>query len=210
MIDLPRPFEYPVSPHVRVHGPQGYKNFPDYKPWLRDEFSFRCVYCLEREIWYPSRTAGFAVDHFVPKAVHHEGLCAYDNLVYACNRCNSYKQTKLSLLDPTATAFVDHFAVADDGHIQGLTPEAQDMIDLLDLDDSPALDVRREMLLTLQLKREQPDNPTVHKLFIARFGYPTDLPDLCHKEPPNGNTRPDGIRTCHYEKRDKRLLPDFY
>jgi hypothetical protein len=46
-------FDYPVGTHVRRHGPQGYLDYKHYKPWLRDEFSFRCVYCLCRETWFP-------------------------------------------------------------------------------------------------------------------------------------------------------------
>ena len=45
------PFSYPESAHVRKHGPDGYAHYENYRPWLRDEFRFRCVYCLEREQW---------------------------------------------------------------------------------------------------------------------------------------------------------------
>ena len=47
----PELFTYPPEPHLRKHAPAGYKNYPEYKPWLRDEFEFRCVYCLQREMW---------------------------------------------------------------------------------------------------------------------------------------------------------------
>ncbi len=43
------PFAYPPAPHVRRNGPQGYADYQSYRPWLRDEFSFRCVCCLLRE-----------------------------------------------------------------------------------------------------------------------------------------------------------------
>jgi hypothetical protein len=60
------PFAYPVTAHERRHSPAGYVDYQNYKPWLRDEFTFRCVYCLERERWYPSGAAAFSVDHVVP------------------------------------------------------------------------------------------------------------------------------------------------
>ena len=44
-------FQYPSSPYTRRHGPCGYSDHTSYKPWLRDEFTFRCVYCLARERW---------------------------------------------------------------------------------------------------------------------------------------------------------------
>lgn len=37
---------YPANSHERRHGPLGYVDYKSYKPWLRDEFTFRCVYCL--------------------------------------------------------------------------------------------------------------------------------------------------------------------
>jgi hypothetical protein len=38
-----------------------------YRPWLRDEFTFRCVYCLLRKQW--GRVTGeFDVEHFRPLA----------------------------------------------------------------------------------------------------------------------------------------------
>jgi hypothetical protein len=56
------PFTYPAVPHIRRHGPQGYAHYSSYRPWLRDEFRFRCVYRLLREQW--GRVAGiFDLDH---------------------------------------------------------------------------------------------------------------------------------------------------
>jgi hypothetical protein len=37
-------FEYPLMPHVRRHGPAGYDDYASYRDWLRDEFTFRCVF----------------------------------------------------------------------------------------------------------------------------------------------------------------------
>jgi hypothetical protein len=45
------PFDYPAVPLVRSHGPLGYSDYESYRAWLRDEFAFRCVYCLSREQW---------------------------------------------------------------------------------------------------------------------------------------------------------------
>ncbi len=63
----PTPFAYPAEPHQRKHAPAGYKDYRACKPWLRDEFTFRCVYCLERELWYPDRAASFSADHVESK-----------------------------------------------------------------------------------------------------------------------------------------------
>lgn len=81
------PFSYPTTAHERRHGPKGYKNFSSFKPWLRDEFVFRCVYCLNRERWYPDGSASFSVDHLYPKGEMPERENDYTNLVYSCHRC---------------------------------------------------------------------------------------------------------------------------
>lgn len=44
-------FDYPELAHQRRHGPQGYAGYHSDRPWLRDEFEFRGVYCLIREQW---------------------------------------------------------------------------------------------------------------------------------------------------------------
>jgi hypothetical protein len=77
------PFIYPPGPHVRRHGPAGYADHTGYQPWLRDEFSFRCVYCLLREQW--GRVGGvFDIDHFLPVSNRPDLAAEYDNLLYAC------------------------------------------------------------------------------------------------------------------------------
>src|SRR5258708_3560236 len=103
---------YPLKPHVRKHGPHGLDRYQSFKPWLRDEFTFRCVYCLERERWYPSGHHGFGVDHIRPKgdSRYKHLACDYENLLYACNRCNSAKGS-LELIDPTKAPLCDHFAI---------------------------------------------------------------------------------------------------
>ncbi len=202
------PFAYPATPHPRKHGPQGYANYREYKDWLRDEFVFRCVYCLEREMWYPSRSAAFSVDHIVPQAEDGTLICVYGNLVYACQRCNSAKQD-VRVLDPTVADFDEHLRVEADGAIRALTVEGQDLIDLLDLDKRPAIEVRAEYLRRIRLKEKDPNDDQIHRQFIEAFRYPDDLPDLKSLRPPGGNSRNDGKESCYFEqRRTNQLRPD--
>lgn len=209
-MNLPDPFAYSTVPHARRHGPRGYQDYGDYKPFLRDEFVFRCVYCLEREMWYPNWDGSFSADHFTPKSVDPDRLTDYENLVYACVRCNSYKQSAITVLDPTKVAFAEHFRVGADGYIEGLSAEARDLIDLLDLNADPALGVRQDALRVLRLKERYSTDEEIHAHFVARFGYPKDLPDLKNKRPPEGNTRPAGIECCHFELKKAGRLPEVY
>lgn len=80
-------FLYPSHPLARRHGPKGYADYQSFRPWLRDEFSFRCVYCLIREQW--GRVTGeFDLDHFTPQSCRPDQMAEYDNLLYACHTCN--------------------------------------------------------------------------------------------------------------------------
>src|SRR3977135_4178953 len=97
------PFVYPPVPHVRRHGPAGYADYASYRPWLRDEFSFRCVYCLTREAWGPFR-GQYAIDHFLPAALLPVETADYGNLLYSCITCNAAKGDRL-VPDPL-TVFV--------------------------------------------------------------------------------------------------------
>ncbi len=40
------PFQYPPVAGSRIHAPMGYADAESYREWLRDEFAFRCIYCL--------------------------------------------------------------------------------------------------------------------------------------------------------------------
>ena len=204
------PFIYSNRPHVRKQGPAGYTDYKPFKPWLRDDFHFRCVYCLERERWYPSGNAAFGVDH-----VHSKGnpanaamICDYEYLVYACNRCNSAKVDRL-LPDPCATPLAEHLRVADDGSISGLTIEGENMVDLLGLNRMGPRTIRQRSLRVLLLHQTFPDDPAIRDLFLDFFGYPADLPDL-ETLRPDSNSRPEGLPSAYFRQRTEGRLPETY
>lgn len=205
---LPAPFAYPTTPHIRRHGPRGYLDYTSYKPFLRDEFSFRCVYCMERERWYPNRDSSFSVDHFIPKKIDPSKETDYTNLVYACVRCNSYKLLTIIQIDPCAVAFSEHFHINGEGHIEGISPSAQDMIDLLHLDEDPALATRQRALRVLKLKAKLPDDPEIHALLVDILGFPEDLPDLTRLRVENDKRA--GIEESYFEKKKRNELPEVY
>src|SRR5438132_14281404 len=125
-------FTYPAQPHIRRHGPRGYAGIESYRPWLRDEFAFQCVYCLLREQWGRVRRT-FDIDHFRPVALSPEDVRAYDNLLYACGTCNATKAMR-DVPDPTMVLLTPDVQVTADGVIHSETPEAARLIDLLGLD----------------------------------------------------------------------------
>lgn len=206
------PFAYCTVPHVRKHAPTGYPKYGDFKDWLRDEFCFRCVYCLERETWYPNGMASFSADHVITQSADKESkefVCDYTNLIYACLRCNSARRN-VDALDPTKTAFANHFKVHADGSIVGLTKEGKDVVDLLHLDSDRVTRVRRNFIRILSLKSAQPNDAEINELYLTAFSYPADLPNLRRYKPPGGNTLKANTAGCYFERRKRGELEEVY
>ena len=215
-MSAPNPFLYTPQPHQRKHGPAGYIDYQEYKPWLRDEFVFRCVYCLERELWYGDRHASFSVEHVEPQKDSPLRICDYTNLVYACTRCNSYKR-RIRLIDPTAVGFGIHLRVDEKtGVVHPVkvngnpSREGALVISLLHLNEDPAISNRRYAIDLLALKREYPDNERIHRLFLKCFGFPEELPDLRSHRPPQGNQLEGSELRCYFALRDANHLSDTY
>lgn len=196
-------FRYPAQPHVRRHGPQGYADADGFRPWLRDEFCFRCVYCLLREQWGRLR-ATFDIDHFLPVATHPALELMYDNLIYSCTSCNSAKGDQ-EVPDPTQVLLSGDVRVHDDGTIVGRTPQARRLIRRLGLDSAECTEFRLLWLGILALAEEHDG-----ELYAKLMGFPDDLPDLERLRPPAGNTRPGGIQQSYLVARLTGTLPGVY
>jgi hypothetical protein len=196
-------YRYPPRPHRRKHGPQGYRNVAEFRPWLRDEFAFRCVYCLEREQWV--NTIGhFHGEHFLPVAARPDLELVYDNLLYACHACNSLKG-RLQVPDPSQGLRSTTVTVARDGSIRGRTQEAKRVIDLLQLNDPSYLRRRRLILRIVELAAKHD-----RMLYRELMGFPDDLPDLSRLHPPAGNSRPAGVAKSYHALRQRDKLPATY
>lgn len=168
-------FDYPSTTHIRRHGPQGYLDYKHYKPWLRDEFSFRCVYCLGRETWLPDGQAYFGIDHVRPRRQVPEGPSTYDDLVYACGVCTAWKRDFPEALDFSSLAVAEHLEAQPDGTIRALTARGQVLIDVCALNRPDLVAFRRDlrMLLLLLAKRR---GEAAAQLLKRYLGYPDDLP----------------------------------
>lgn len=197
------PFDYPAGPHRRRHGPRGYADYASYRPWLRDEFSFRCVYCLLREQW--GRVRGlWALDHFLPVAHHPERATDYDNLLYACATCNAAEGDR-AVPDPLVTLSGAGARVAEDGVLHANTPEARRLIELLGLDSPQSTEFRMLWIGIIAMAARY--DPELHARLM---GYPEDLPDLRRLRPPGGNERPQGVEESALGRRESGTLPPIY
>lgn len=196
-------FNYPRQPHIRRHGPEGYVHAESFRPWLRDEFAFRCVYCLLREQWGLVKGI-FGVDHFLPVTMYPTKALDYDNLLYACVTCNGAKGTR-PLPNPE-TAFVSEgVQVREDGNIEAKSRDARRLIRVLGLDDPEYTDFRMLWIGIVALAKKHDQ-----KLFRKLMGYPDDVPNLASLRPPKGNRRPEGLEIMHFTRRQQRTLPETY
>ncbi len=196
------PFAYPKTPHVRRHGPYGYKEYESYRDWLRDEFSFRCVFCLSREQWGLVRGM-WDIDHFAPQHNHPQRKLDYENLLYACHTCNSTKSDQI-VPDPCEIAFGECIEVHEDGTISALNENGERLIDRLRLDNEDYTRARRLIITTLRSLARH-DKQT----YVLWMRYLEDLPDLSRLKPP-GNTKPEGISDSCYARRMRGELPEIY
>lgn len=196
-------FEYPTAPHVRRHGPAGYKDYSSYRDWLRDEFTFRCVFCLHRELWY-GRSGTFDIEHFVPVAIHPEGKCEYTNLLYACRTCNSAKQDILTVPDPCAVAFGDCLRIQGTGEVTALNRHGKRLCAVLRLNSTSNISHRSRWMRMFEAL--QVADQDLYKEFMA---FPDALPDLRKCRTPR-NTKPSGAKNCYLALKERGELPETY
>ncbi|MBY0522102.1 MAG: hypothetical protein K2R98_01810 [Gemmataceae bacterium] len=193
---------------VRRHGPRGYVADEHYQPWLRDEFTYRCLYCACREVWFPDGDSSFSVEHLRPISLAPEGLTDYHSLVYACCQCNASRGAARLPFDPTA-GMRQHIEVLADGIIRGLTPAGEDFIRICRLDRPNLVAFRRLMLDVLRLLGRKRDREAA-ELRRRYLGYPANLPDLSALKPPGGNSRPEGIEWSAFARRERGELSEVY
>lgn len=186
-------FDYPEPRAERIHGPMGYSSYDSFRPWLRDEFTFRCIYCLKREAW-GQVTGDFELDHFEPQSLVPERSFDYFNLVYSCRRCNHVKLDR-QVEDPLTTLSSGHIIVLPDGRISSKRFETQRLIRQLDL-NSPMLVKWRIMWMRIIDLASERDSILYHQL----TGFPDDLLNLRRLKPPS-NSRPEGIEISWHAKR---------
>lgn len=206
---MPCELSFPAAAHIRRHGPGGYWAYQNYKPWLRDEFTFRCVYCLIREADHRDGDWLFGVDHLIPQAVDRTRVCDYENLVYACNRCNVYRGIRSGVLDPCKIAYAEHLRVCDDGQVEALSSPGAVHIDVLELNEQPLVVQRLDWMVMVRMVQSPDCDPEWRALQLPRLGFPGNLPDLSRLQPPI-NTRKGGVATSYYARRAAGQLPDVY
>ncbi|MDR2863672.1 MAG: HNH endonuclease [Puniceicoccales bacterium] len=199
------PFCYPTHAYVRKHGPDGYKKWNDYRDWLRDEFDFRCVYCLLRETWGRKR-ANWVVEHLVPRMLAPELALKYENLVYSCASCNSAKSSK-TVPDPCQYAYGNLVYVTKDGkiHARNKNKEGQKLIRIAALNEEDLIGPREKQIHLIRMyKKHEPER------YIQYMKFPDVLPDLTSIKKPPRNSKPGSEKACRHYQKLRGELPEIY
>lgn len=196
---MSQPFDYPARPHLRRHSPPEFKAYKRYKDYLRDEFKFRCVYCLVREKWLGSDHF-FSVEHYHPKSKSPSRIVDYSNLLYACMDCNRAKGASIFPADvhPEENPYGRHLKIESSGVVQGLSPEGVFIIQQLNLNEPLRVDYRRMHHDLFEMALRLSNHPDSRRLLMDFFGFPSDMPTFA---PNSGAKSPYAMRVG---------LPDWY
>jgi hypothetical protein len=110
----------------------------------------QCAYCQTTEA---NTGQPMTVDHIVPEA--RGGSTTFDNLCFACRRCNEFKGDVTTARDPLTNQIVplfhprtqtwsDHFAWDEAGtHVIGLTATGRATVVALNMNNAVIVDARR-------------------------------------------------------------------
>ena len=127
----------------------------DLKRLVIDRSQNNCEYCK-----FPMQFSldSMEIDHILP--VSRGGRTIAENLAFACHGCNQYKRDHCEGFDPVSMAEVplynpremlwkDHFSWSEDmTFVIGRTPTGRASVDLLKLNRSGAVNLRRVLIVS--------------------------------------------------------------
>lgn len=208
-LPVPWPFSFPKHPCApRRHGPRGYLSYRHFKDWLRDEFDFRCLYCLTRERWERDPRFAFSVEHLTPRSKRPDWETFYPNLAYACTSCNSARRDIPLPFDPRKVSIGGHLQLDATGKYVPQTKFGDTLLKLLCLNVPNLIEHRRKALYAYC--KVIGKVPGATGLEFDQFRYPDVLPDLRKLHPPGGNSRVSGISKSAFVRKLRGTLPEYY
>jgi len=116
--------------------------------WAADDR--RCAYCHTTEA---NTGQPMTIDHIIPET--QDGSTTFDNLCFACRRCNEFKSSQITARDPLTDEIVslfhprlqvwsDHFAWDASGtRVIGLTANGRATVLALNMNNDIIVDARR-------------------------------------------------------------------
>ena len=125
---------------------------PTLRELVRQRAQYRCEYCHLPETATPF--LGFHAEHIISK--QHLSDDSLGNLALSCDRCNAYKGTNLSSVDPESLEVVllfnprkdlwdEHFEVIK-GYVLGKTARGRATARLLNMNAARRVQLRRDSM----------------------------------------------------------------
>lgn len=131
-------------------------DYTKFRPFVREDFSECCAYCLLHE-FMAGGERNFELDHFRPKSLPQFAALLKDfyNLYYCCHVCNNLKsnlwpsaealEMGSGFVDLCRDAFSTHFVEEESGYWRPLTPAGEYTEDKLNLNSRHLLLVRKKL-----------------------------------------------------------------
>ena len=126
------------------------RDYKEYRPYLRRDFLYSCAYCTMSEA--EAHGIRFCIDHYEPKSVRPDLSTQYNNLMYACDRCNVLKGDRVPsdsargdgyrFFRPDSDQYEDHFDL-NGLRVTGKSRPGEFTIEALDLNRSALRTIRR-------------------------------------------------------------------
>ncbi len=123
-----------------------------YRPHVQQDFERTCAYCLIEEI-LAGGEENFELDHFRPKRLFQSLSKDFYNLYWSCHPCNHIKwdvwpseallRKGIGFIDLCSDDVDTHFRFTSEGVVEGLTQSAEYTIDVLRLNRSHLVEIRR-------------------------------------------------------------------
>jgi 5-methylcytosine-specific restriction endonuclease McrA len=112
----------------------------------------RCEYCGLPEAF---ASFSFQADHII--SVKHGGKTSFDNLAWACFRCNNLKGSDVASYDeatslltpfynPRTQIWAEHFALHSDGVLTGKTASGRVTVQILGMNHPKLVELRQLLL----------------------------------------------------------------
>lgn len=124
------------------------------REFVRRRAADRCEYCRLPQGACPVLT--FHVDHILAKQHLDQVIDDQEFLCLACNRCNAYKGTNLSSIDPETRQLVplyhprndqwDHHFLHHGGEIEGISPTGRATVRLLNMNAPQRVELREQWI----------------------------------------------------------------
>jgi len=153
-------------------------NYTKYRPYIREDFSECCAYCLMYET-FAGGQENFELDHFKPKSKFPELIHQYTNIYYSCHVCNKQKRNHwpseeelyskgYRFVDTCKENFSTHYE-DQNGYWKPISPAGEYTAEKIRLNEKHHLEIRQIIMGLLSVFGEPPidwDKPLKSQIMV--------------------------------------------